>query len=989
MPSLASTLVIVLVLAAVAVPARADVYTYPVKSINLDAASSVSFYVAYGSTEQMGTVDDLHPVHGVQTTDGSYVIVGKALESEFAENTEAFAMCLDAQGALKWGWRSGLAGSDAANAVAQVSSTEVVVVGWRTAQGSTTYGQRTMWKLRISDGTQVWSASSLGDTSTTGAYEMIDVTGDAAYVAGFYGKNDLTEMSFKSYGNVADGIAIVQRFPLSALVSATAPSATDATWSQSWSGTGFVTAKAARPIGDAAGRLAVLLYGEATDAKSASVAVLSAATGAAFSSVWAQPKEYGGGHGEATDMQVCVSQTAVILSGHRGYEGTLNGTLSRISLSDGSRTWTQQYSVGGNPNLISNECWGLARVGTTGCAMSCGAGIEHCNAGLSTSDLADCQAGIGDKRPGALPRPVANWQSYVPRVDRSGVLQWQRVDSHKHAGDPDLGANGFDPGSSAAEWIIETMDGGLAIIQDEAMGVGLMKLAPEGTATPTTPTEPATSTEPTTPVPTMPAEPTTPSAEPTQPENPPAMPALPVSPPTTPTPAPTPTPEMAPPPPVEQSVTVSGRLTYAGPLADCKTQLKVQRYKDENYGETTHDLVTNSDGTFTYSYNMSEFYISDYLVNNHTYDMSMFSGTENGLQSAQCTDAFTGKTVGVFLAGYAENGHVDVMGNPGATMLKATYLSGIIEDQATAELYVKKFLGIDDSILHFGGFDYLAKAQAGMSEALGVMTSIQKMTTVLSLGTEYFANALTLDTDTASLMMYGALAAACAARYQGLTAPSAMTPFNFESANDVLAVLEAAYTFDPTAESRRLQQLPAGMLDALTAISTVSTHVNTQIQQKRNEASAKVQSGEATLDAALTTLFTETTKLAMTVEEGVKGSVVGLATGVATATQLTSSYTPEAIATAASAQTVPATFTAASATLKEQGTLGGVVPPATTLPPAPSSESNDDETTLMIIIISVVVPVVVCAIAGAVFFKRKNKECGGKACICVNAAGFA
>ena len=119
-------------------PPSANVYTYPVKSINLDAASSVSFYVAYGSTEQMGTVDDLHPVHGVQTTDGSYVIVGKAMESETSELMEAFAVCLNARGALKWAWRSGLRGSDAANAVAQVSPTEVVVVGWRTAQGSTT-----------------------------------------------------------------------------------------------------------------------------------------------------------------------------------------------------------------------------------------------------------------------------------------------------------------------------------------------------------------------------------------------------------------------------------------------------------------------------------------------------------------------------------------------------------------------------------------------------------------------------------------------------------------------------------------------------------------------------------------------------------------------------------------------------------------------------------------------------------------------------------
>ena len=213
---------------------------------------------------------------------------------------------------------------------------------------------------------------------------------------------------------------------------------------------------------------------------SAGVTVLNAATGAPFSRAWNQPRAYGRWHGEATDLAVDASETAVVLSGHRGSSGGgIEGTMTRVSLTDGSRTWTRTYSVGGNPKLIFNECWGITKVGETGYAMACGAGIEGCPRDLSASDRADCRAGIGDRRPGAQKRGPAVWQSFVPRVDNDGVLLWQRVDSYKHPDDPDLGAPGFDPGSSAAEWIFPTRDGGLAVIQDEGFGIGLMKLAPE------------------------------------------------------------------------------------------------------------------------------------------------------------------------------------------------------------------------------------------------------------------------------------------------------------------------------------------------------------------------------------------------------------------------------------------------------------------------------------------------------------------------------
>ena len=245
------------------------------------------------------------------------------------------------------------------------------------------------------------------------------------------------------------------------------------------------------------------------------------------------------------------------------------------------------------------------------------------------------------------------------------------------------------------------------------------------------------------------------------------------------------------------------------------------------------------------------------------------------------------------------------------------------------------------------------------------------------MGTEYFANVLSLDTDTASTKVYGAMAIKMVEMYQD---PGPMPPFDFENSTEVLAVLEAAYSFtfggdddddgnDAGSSNRRLQQLPAGMLDALSAISTVSTNVNTKVQEASDAAEAKVESGEATLDSAVTELFTETTKLAITVEEDVKGSVTQLATGATTAEALETTYTPEAIETAAAAQTIPATFTAATATLKEQGSDGVV---ATDPVEIPGESGSDDDTTT--IVIAIVVPVVVFGIAAAAFVIYKKKK---------------
>eukprot|EP01063_Lacrimia_lanifica_P024835 TRINITY_DN3265_c0_g1_i14.p1 TRINITY_DN3265_c0_g1~~TRINITY_DN3265_c0_g1_i14.p1 ORF type:complete len:564 (+),score=190.12 TRINITY_DN3265_c0_g1_i14:51-1742(+) len=496
-----------LLLCALVVQALGDVYTYPVKSINLDNAPAVEFYTANDGAS-LNPVGDLHAVHGIETSDGGYVLVGKGIESEETAEAaihEAFAVRLDSAGQMTWAWRSGVAGGDAANAVAQVSDTHIAVVGWRTVG---TQGRRCITQLKLSDGTEEWTADDLGDSDQTGAYEMIEMNGDDVYLSGLHKKGNTDEMAFKSYGNVADGVAVVQKFSKAKLAGGTKVVAADAVWETEFSG--YMSAKAARVVGD---DLAVLLYAE-DKAKHASLTVLDPATGAARGN-WATPKHYSENtQGEGTDIQA-AGTNAVVISGHGTITTGIPGRMSKINLADGSVAWQKQYSVGGTPTLIFNECWGVVAMRDgSGFALSCGAGIEECES-VSAEDKADCDAGRGDKRDGAYIRKAGVWYSYVVRTDAEGEVIWQRVDSYKEPGGADLGAAGWDPTSSAAEWIIQTQDGGLAAVQDEVFGVGLMKLATEEGSTPaptTADASPAPTTAAATPAPpSTPAPPTPPS----------------------------------------------------------------------------------------------------------------------------------------------------------------------------------------------------------------------------------------------------------------------------------------------------------------------------------------------------------------------------------------------------------------------------------------------------------------------------------------------
>lgn len=86
--------------------------------------------------------------------------------------------------------------------------------------------------------------------------------------AGFHNKPDQTEMSFKSYGNVASGEAVVMSMTIATLSSSTVPTSANVADTKTF--TGYISAKTAHYV--SATKVAVLLGAGDNAAKKASLA---------------------------------------------------------------------------------------------------------------------------------------------------------------------------------------------------------------------------------------------------------------------------------------------------------------------------------------------------------------------------------------------------------------------------------------------------------------------------------------------------------------------------------------------------------------------------------------------------------------------------------------------------------------------------------------------------------------------------------------------
>lgn len=380
---------------------------FPVKSTNLDAADTIAFYNGLEFTSNAATLEDPHPVHGIETSDGGFVFVGKALEcraqsgneasncatGQDGTKTEAWAIKINPGGtANTWTWRSGHAGkNDIANSVAQLPNGDILVAGYRVVGG---VAKRSVTKLALADGQETWTATDFGDgpeTTKNGAWETItiDATNGNVMLGGLKLKPDQTEMSFKSYGNCAGGQSSIVLLPVAAFAAATAP--TTAT-------TGFLE-WAAGATGDepnwntvkkcdatAAGDVVCLLWRDAVTDKGAGLVKLPKTSATAtWTPTWG-PNMYGDNHGEGTDMVVLADGSGFAISGHgakntagTAISGALFGRITKVNAA-GAWQWSKAFGSCGSDNpttvcgtpFIKNEVWGLQESSDGGLVFACG-----------------------------------------------------------------------------------------------------------------------------------------------------------------------------------------------------------------------------------------------------------------------------------------------------------------------------------------------------------------------------------------------------------------------------------------------------------------------------------------------------------------------------------------------------------------------------------------------------------------------------------------
>ena len=239
------------------------------------------------------------------------------------------------------------------NAVVQLpNGGDILVAGWK-KEGN--IGKRYLVRLNPITQTVQWEATNFGDNSDTsnGAWEMIDISADGMSIilsgvreipALTNGDGEST-MAFKSYGNVEGGRAVVMQIPITSLSSA--PTDTSATWTKTYTEASYTTAKAARPIGNT-DQIAVLLWGETTDANSAMLDKLSVSDG---TSLLGTPSTFGLAHGEGTDMAVSADGTSIYITGHgsspvtipNGNDMELYGKITKVRVSDYVQQFTKGY----------------------------------------------------------------------------------------------------------------------------------------------------------------------------------------------------------------------------------------------------------------------------------------------------------------------------------------------------------------------------------------------------------------------------------------------------------------------------------------------------------------------------------------------------------------------------------------------------------------------------------------------------------------------
>jgi hypothetical protein len=429
-----------------------------------DNAPDVSFYAAMGE-ECCG--EDPHSVHGVETTDGGFVLCGKSIDESGGRDgfivkigsslpTGMVYLGEDSDHSYSWSQTFGSAGTnEVANAVASLSDA-VFVVGMTTSNSG--QSQRLMNKYDSLTGTLIWSQTFSESTDGDSAFESVVTTSDGGLIlAGYTNGEEGSAEGFKSYGNPIGGGANVMYFSSEQLHSSSPPTAPS--WEQQYSDLGSV--RSIRVV-DGMGYVFV-----ASKTESLYVTVRIDDEGR---EEWRTALT---DHGEATDLTVLENdgvQTGIAVVGHMGIDGGIDGSVTMLNL-EGELQWGKNYGnpVGGifefsglyegNPILIFDECWGVQSTDDGGMVLACGTGIEGCDEyGLGSALRSECRSD-----------PRTKWRSLILGIDGFGEQVWHRTDSYYFDEENEAAA-------SASEYIIVTSNGTFASVIDQDFGIGLLQL---------------------------------------------------------------------------------------------------------------------------------------------------------------------------------------------------------------------------------------------------------------------------------------------------------------------------------------------------------------------------------------------------------------------------------------------------------------------------------------------------------------------------------
>ena len=435
------------------------------KTTTAKPSSTAKPGVGFYKVHEVSGCDDAHTVGVTEITSstGGFVGAGKGLNENDKGTECAFAVRTDKSGKKLWQrtWNTKGQRDWMVSAASNTQGTVIFLAGGLGKNGSM---ERALIKLDASTGSTIWDKRWAPSSSTRiSAFEAVATAANGDLLAcGVVNARSLD--GFKSAGNPGGGTAFIARYSAASMAKTTAPGSTEHVFFKS-----FSAMESCRQLRETSSGDLVFLLGREDGG-----AVLR--TDSLGSQVW--QKAFTGY--EPTDMEVSASDGTFRVIGH-GYakKGQRDGTMVKITAS-GSVAWQKWYGnpsggVGAYKNLnsgigssndlraINDECWGVAPTRDGGFAMACGTGIEgseSCGAaGLTGATKTACEND-----------PRTLWRSLIIKVDASGGIVWQRVDS----------AATFTGGSAhdtASEFIVATRDGGLMAAQDEGgYGIGLLKL---------------------------------------------------------------------------------------------------------------------------------------------------------------------------------------------------------------------------------------------------------------------------------------------------------------------------------------------------------------------------------------------------------------------------------------------------------------------------------------------------------------------------------